>query len=261
MTLARTLTLAVGVLAPAAMLLAQGSTAPTPLAPSKNLNPIMNTTPESEESTEEEAEAKPAKAVVGKPAPNFALKDTKGGMHQLSDFAGKYVVIEWFNPGCPYCRGIYNEGVVEDTIKHVKAIDSDAVYLAINSTANQPKEFVITQSDEFMTKQEMEDIPVLLDYDGAVGHIYEAKVTPHMYLINPEGVLIYAGAITDDRNFDKGDKAKNYVVDAVRASVSEGATPPAAVRPWGCGVKYADGGGTRGRRGGGRRGGDRPSSP
>ena len=256
MTLARTLTLAVGVLAPAAMLLAQGSTAPTPLAPSKNLNPIMNTTPESEESTEEEAEAKPAKAVVGKPAPNFALKDTKGGMHQLSDFAGKYVVIEWFNPGCPYCRGIYNEGVVEDTIKHVKAIDSDAVYLAINSTANQPKEFVITQSDEFMTKQEMEDIPVLLDYDGAVGHIYEAKVTPHMYLINPEGVLIYAGAITDDRNFDKGDKATNYVVSAARRSASKETVSPATVRPWGCGVKNPAVMGDRGdRRRGGKRGG------
>ena len=133
--------------------------------------PIMTTTSESEESKDDNADAKPTKAVIGKPAPNFALKDTKGGMHQLSDFTGKYVVIEWFNPGCPYCRGIYDEGVVEDTIKKMKEIDSDVVYLAINSTANQPKEFVITQSDEFMTKHEMEDILVLLDYDGTVGRM------------------------------------------------------------------------------------------
>ena len=253
MTLTRTLACALSLGMMTTLSFAQPTPASAP-------NPVKTTTPPASEETTTE-EAKPKIATIGKAAPAFALKDTKGKNHQLSDFAGKFVVIEWFNPGCPYCRGIYAEGVVGDTIEKTKQIDSDAVYLAINSTANQPKEFVITQSDEFLVKHEMEDIPVLMDYDGAVGKLYGAKTTPHMFVIDPKGVLIYAGAITDDRNFDKGDKAKNYVVDAVRASVSEGATPPAAVRPWGCGVKYADGGGTRGRRGGGRRGGDRPSSP
>ena len=256
MTISRTLAYAVGVslLAPATLLMAQGTTPPPP-APAKSANPVMTTTPAAEESTDDEAEAtKPIKAVVGKAAPNFALKDTKGAMHQLSDFSGKYVVIEWFNPGCPYCRAIYDEGVVEETIKQMKAIDSDSVYLAINSTANQPKEFVITQSDEFMTKQEMEDIPVLLDYDGTVGRMYEARTTPHMYLIDPKGVLVYAGAITDDRNFDRGDKATNYIVEAARRSAGNETVVPATVRPWGCSVKYADGGSRRGgKRGGGKR--------
>ena len=248
MMISRTIACVVGVslLAPATLLMAQGMVPPPPLKPA--------TTSTAEESTDEEAEAKPEKAVVGKAAPNFALKDTKGAMHQLSDFAGKYVVIEWFNPGCPYCRGIYDEGVVEETIKQMKAIDSDSVYLAINSTANQPKEFVTTQSDEFMIKQEMEDVPVLLDYDGTVGRMYEARTTPHMYLIDPKGVLIYAGAITDDRNFDNGAKATNYVVEAARRSAGNETVVPATVRPWGCSVKYADGGSRRGgKRGGGKR--------
>lgn len=228
------------------------------LTPSSSPNPITTTTPPpSKEKTPKEE--KPKVATIGKAAPNFALMDTKGKSHQLTDFAGKFVVIEWFNPGCPYCRAIYVEGVVEDTIEKTKQIDSDAVYLAINSTANQPKEFVITQSDEFLGKHEMEQLSVLIDYDGTVGKLYGAKTTPHMFVIDPKGVLIYAGAITDDQNFDKGEAATNYVVDAVRASVSEGRTPPAAVRPWGCRVKYADGGGTRGRRG--KRGGGRPASP
>ena len=248
MTLTRTLACALSLGMMTTLSFAQPTPASAP-------NPVKTTTPPASEETTTE-EAKPKIATIGKAAPAFALKDTKGKNHQLSDFAGKFVVIEWFNPGCPYCRGIYDEGVVEDTIKHMKAIDSDAVYLAINSTANQPKEFVITQSDEFMTKQEMEDIPVLLDYDGAVGHIYEAKVTPHMYLINPEGVLIYAGAITDDRNFDKGNKATNYVVNAARRSASKETVSPATVRPWGCGVKNPAVMGDRGdRRRGGKRGG------
>jgi hypothetical protein len=107
-----------------------------------------------------------------------------------------------------------------------------------------------------MIKQEMEDVPVLLDYDGTVGRMYEARTTPHMYLIDPKGVLIYAGAITDDRNFDNGAKATNYVVEAARRSAGNETVTPATVRPWGCGVKYADGGSRPGgKRGGGKRGG------
>ncbi len=216
-----------------------------------------NPTPPAEKGEKEEAEEKPEVAKVGKPAPNFALKDIKGKAHQLSSYAGNYVVIEWFNPGCPYCRGIYDNGVVEDIHTKIRQVDPDFVYLAINSTANQPKEFVITQSDEFLQKQEMPGIPVLLDYDGKVGRLYDARTTPHMYVINPEGVLIYAGAITDDRNFDKGDKATNHVINAVRSSVSGTEVAPNTVRPWGCSVKY-QGGSKGGRKPRGRAPGRKP---
>jgi len=198
-------------------------------------------------------ESKPLTATVGKAAPDFTLKDIKGTSHQLSDYAGKFVVIEWFNPGCPYCRNVYSNGVVADTISQMKKIDPEFVYLAINSTANQPKEFVMTQSDEFLEKQTMCQIPVLMDYDGKVGKLYKARTTPHMYVIDPNGVLIYAGAFTNDSGFDKGNKAINYVVNAANQSSSEEAVSPRTVNPWGCGVKYADGGSRRGKGRGGRR--------
>ncbi len=238
----------------ATMLLAIG--APAMLAPAQVTPLPAKPSPPAQEEEKADKEEKPVVAKVGKQAPNFALKDTKGKAHQLSGYVGSYVVIEWFNPGCPYCRGIYDEGVVEDIQKKVRQIDPEFVYLAINSTSNQPKEFIITQSDEFLEKQEMSEIPVLLDYDGAVGRIYEARTTPHMFVIDPEGKLIYAGAITDDRNFDKNDKATNYVINAVRSSVSGTDVAPDTVRPWGCSVKYQDGG--KGRKPRGRGPGRKP---
>ncbi|HBZ97911.1 MAG: thioredoxin family protein [Phycisphaerae bacterium] len=247
----RLVTVLSGCLFAGGLALAQESNPNPGIAPSKETAP-----PATEAAPSKEKKDAPAKAEVGKKAPAFSLKDTKGKVHNLSDFMGRYVVIEWFNPGCPYCRNIYKEGVVTDTIKKMKQIDPDAVYLTINSTANQPKDFVISQSDTFLEENGHKDIPVLMDYDGTVGRLYEARTTPHMYLIDPDGKLIYAGAFTDDRNFTKGAEATNYIVEAARRSASGETVAPSAVRPWGCGVKYADGGSRRGgRRGGGRRGG------
>lgn len=249
----RLTTILAGCLMAGSLSFAQETTPNPGLAPSKD-TPAPAPAKEAEQSEEKKTEVQ--KAAVGKKAPAFSLKDTKGKVHNLSDFAGKYVVIEWFNPGCPYCVNIYKKGVVTDTRAKMKQIDADTVYLAINSTANQPEDFVVTQSDSFLEENDQKDIPVLMDYDGTVGRLYEARTTPHMYLIDPEGTLIYAGAITDDRNFNKGDEATNYVVEAARRSASGEPVAPATVRPWGCGVKYADGGNRRGgRRGGGRRGG------
>lgn len=242
-----TCTIILGTLLGTSMAFAQEGT------PKPGPNPVKTTTPPAPEKPAEDA-PKEIKAEVGKPAPNFSLKDTKGKLHNLSDYSGRYVVIEWFNPGCPYCRGIYSEGIVEDTRKKMKSVDIDAVYLAINSTANQPEEFIVTQSDTFLEKQEQTDIPVLMDYDGSVGRLYEAKKTPHMYVIDPKGNLIYSGAITDDQNFERGSKATNYVINAARQSASGETVSPSAVRSWGCGVKYADGGERKGgKRKGGRR--------
>jgi len=238
----------------ATVLLALGM--PAMVAPAQESPVPKEPSPPAQDEEKADKEEKPVVAEVGKPAPNFALKDTKGKAHQLSGYVGNYVVLEWFNPGCPYCRGIYDKGVVEDIQKKIRQVDPEFVYLAINSTANQPKEFIIMQSDEFLEKQDMSEIPVLLDYDGVVGRLYEARTTPHMFVIDPEGKLIYSGAISDDDRFDKNDKATNYVINAVRSSVSRTDVAPSTVRPWGCKVKYDDGG--KGRKPRGRSPGRKP---
>jgi peroxiredoxin len=185
-------------------------------------------------------------AKVGEAAPAFTLKDTKGTEHKLSDFAGKTVVIEWFNPDCPFCRGVYDNGVVKKTLDELKTIDPSVVYLAINSTAkgmNGPvsKQDVIATSDKFLAEHNMTQIPVLIDHEGTVGHAYGAKTTPHMFIIDGKGTLRYAGAFTDDPKGDKKDKpTTNYVVNAVKQIKAGETVSPDSTKSWGCGVKYAD---------------------
>ena len=176
-------------------------------------------------------------AKIGQPAPAFTLKDTKGAEHKLADFAGKIVVIEWFNPDCPFCVGVYKNGIVKTTLEKLKAIDPNVVYLAINSTANKPKEDVIAGSDAFLAEQKI-TIPVLVDYEGTVGHSYDAKTTPHVFIIDDKGVLRYNGAFTDDNSFKKADYT-NYVVNAVQQIKNGETVSPDYVKSWGCGVKYA----------------------
>jgi peroxiredoxin len=179
-------------------------------------------------------------AKVNEPAPAFTLKDTKGVDHKLSDYAGKIVVLEWFNPDCPFCEGVYKNGVVKKTIDEIKKIDSNVVYLAINSTAqNKTKEEVIASSDKFLNDQKMTSVPVLVDFEGTTGHAYGAKTTPHMFVIDTKGVLRYAGAITDDKSFKKTD-ATNYVINAVRQIKNGETVSPDNTQSWGCGVKYAN---------------------
>jgi peroxiredoxin len=180
-------------------------------------------------------EAKGAK--VGEAAPAFTLKDTKGQTHNLSDFAGKIVVIEWFNNDCPYCVGVYEKGVVKKTLDQLKEIDAGIVYLAINSTANKPMEDVVLGSDEFLAKNNI-NIPMLMDYDGKTGHAYGAKTTPHMFVIDDKGVLRYQGAFTDDSSAKKAD-ATNYVITAVQQIKAGETVSPDYVKSWGCSVKYA----------------------
>jgi len=176
-------------------------------------------------------------AKVDEAAPAFSLKDTKGTEHTLASLSGKTVVIEWFNPDCPYCMGVYKNGIVADTIKQLKEIDPSIVYMAINSTANKPADEVKAQSDAFLTEHKVE-IPVLMDYAGDVGHAYDARTTPHMFVIDGKGVLRYQGAYTDDSSFKKADYA-NYVVNAVRQIKNGETVSPNYNKPWGCSVKYA----------------------
>lgn len=180
------------------------------------------------------AVAAPA-AKIGEAAPAFTLKDLAGKEHSLKDFKGKIVVLEWFCPRCPWSgaaspRSVHSTGQVKELMTKMKGVDGDVVYLLVDSTANMPKEELISTDKQLKSKYDLK-APILVDYDGKVGKAYGAKTTPHMFVIDKEGVLRYQGAFSD-----KGDK--NYVLDAVVA-VSKGEEPsPATTRAWGCGVKY-----------------------
>jgi peroxiredoxin len=171
-------------------------------------------------------------AEVGKPAPNFTLKTTDGKEWSLSDAKGKVVVLEWVNPECPVCVRVCEQGVVAETIKGVKELFPDAVYVAINSSAARPSSLSGTAA--YLASHKIE-IPALLDSEGAVGKMYGAKTTPHCYVIDANGVLVYQGAIDDGRN---GNAKMNYVVNAAKALKAGEAVSPSTTRPYGCGVKY-----------------------
>lgn len=184
----------------------------------------------SQDTKKESKKAEKADAAkVGSPAPAFTLKDSAGKDVSLSDFKGKVVVMEWMNPGCPVCKGKMEDGSVAKMMSDSKAINSDVVFLFVNSTASTASKPM--ESGEYLTKNKISG-PALIDGDGAVGHAYGAKTTPHCFVIDASGVLAYAGAIDD-----QGDK--NYVVSAVQALKDGKPVSPATTKAYGCGVKYA----------------------
>ena len=178
-------------------------------------------------------------AAIGQPAPDFALPDLQDKTLKLSDLRGKYVVLEWVNPDCPFVKKHYNSANMPTLQKEAAA--KNVVWLSINST--NPK------SDEFKTPTEMKawlasknaaPNDVLFDRDGAAGHAYGAKTTPHMYVIDREGKLIYAGGIDDKRsaNIDDIKIAKNFVRVALDEALAGKAVSVATSTPYGCSIKY-----------------------
>ncbi len=174
-----------------------------------------------------------AKAKVGEAAPNFTLDDAKGKSHTLSDYKGKVVILQWINPECPICNRVSKSGLVTKMAKECKALDKDIVHLAINSTAGMPG----STSVQYLKKHKIK-ASALIDDDGKVGHLYGARTTPHMFVIDAEGILRYQGAIDDDPRGGKED-ATNYVVNAVRQIASGETVSPDYVKSYGCSVKYA----------------------
>lgn len=173
-----------------------------------------------------------AKAKIGQAAPNFTLKTTDGKDWSLSDAKGKVVVLEWINPECPVCVRVMKDGIVANTIKGCKEQFGDVVYVAINSSAARPSSLDGTAA--YMKEHKVE-IPALLDKEGSVGQMYGAKTTPHCFVIDAKGVLVYQGAID---NSDKGDGKMNYVVNAVTQLKKGESVSPSETRPFGCSVKY-----------------------
>jgi peroxiredoxin len=173
-------------------------------------------------------------AVIGEPAPAFTLDDSTGRSHSLADYSGKIVVLQWINPDCPVCRRVASTGLVTAMRKRLYAITPGVVHLAINST-----HYMEPSVGEAYFKKHKIDAPVLIDRDGKVGHLYDAKRTPHVYVIDAKGILRYQGAIDDDQRGDKGDQATNYVVQAVQQIVAGETVAPDVTRSYGCSVKYA----------------------
>lgn len=177
-------------------------------------------------------------AVIGEEAPQFSLKDQFGKNHKLSSYKDKIVVLEWFNEACPFCKGAWEKDVIPNLIESLKGGETEVVYLTINSTANQSKEEILKGGSEFLEEFEL-DIPMLMDYDGKVGKMYGAKTTPHMFVIDANGILAYHGALSNDARFKRGDEATVYVMEAVEQLEAGKDVSPEYVKPWGCSVKYA----------------------
>lgn len=182
------------------------------------------------------AEASPAEAQLGQLAPDFTLKDLDGKEHKLSSFRGKTVVLEWFNPGCPYVRHAHGEGGVLSTFP-AEAAGQGVVWLAVNSGTAGQQGSGAEVNKKAAAGWKM-SYPVLLDDTAAVGRLYGAKTTPHMYVIDPAGKLVYRGAI-DNRPMGEGQgTAVNYVAKALADLGAGRAVATADTKPYGCSVKY-----------------------
>ncbi|MCY2959036.1 MAG: redoxin domain-containing protein [Planctomycetota bacterium] len=160
--------------------------------------------------------AQDLKATIGKPAPDFELKDLDGKTVKLADYKGKVVVLEWFDPTCPACGWAYGEGGPLRTMPE-ELKKKGVVWLAMNSAGAEFGGSDVKKNQEFAKKNGMTS-PVLLDPKGEVGRKYGAKTTPHMYVIDAKGVLAYMGGL-DNAPYGKveGDKRIVYVEDAVKA--------------------------------------------
>ena len=167
-----------------------------------------------------------AAAEVGKAAPEFSGKTLDGKTVSLADFKGKTVVLEWYNPGCPYVKKFYEGGKMQEFQK--QAVADGVVWLVINTGGHKLENATYYPGT------------VILDENQSIGRAFEAKVTPHCFVIDGKGILVYKGAIDSISSSKSADieKANNYVLAAVKA-VKEGKTPEVTTsKPYGCGVKY-----------------------
>ena len=181
-----------------------------------------------------------AGALIGAAAPAFTLTDSNGRNLSLADFKGKTVVLEWTNHECPYVGKHYRGNNMQALQKKWTA--QGVVWLTLISSAPGTQGFVTPSQENDYVKQ-MNAVPtaVLMDPQGTLGHLYSAKTTPHMFIIDPSGTLIYDGAIDDHPTSDVSDIAssKNYVSTALNQALAGRPVTDPATRPYGCSVKYA----------------------
>lgn len=180
-----------------------------------------------------------ATATVGQAAPNFTAKDVAGKTVSLADFKGKTVVLEWVNPGCPYVRKHYQGGNMQGTQQ--EAIGKNAVWIAVNSTATDHPDY-LKPADlaKWMKEQKAPATHTLMDEDGKIGKAYGARTTPHMYIVDGKGMLVYAGGIDSIPSASAADipKATNYVKVSLTELANGKSVSNNITRPYGCSVKY-----------------------
>lgn len=182
-----------------------------------------------------------AQAVPGQPAPAFTLTDLAGKRVSLADFRGRYVVLEWNNPQCPFVVKHYASGNMQGLQKRFTG--ENVAWLTINSTAPGHQDFMKNDAKAaWLARQGAAPTATLVDADGKVGRSYGARTTPHMYVIDPQGTVIYAGAIDDKRSANVADvkTANNFVVQALTDARAGKPVGQASTQPYGCSVKYAD---------------------
>lgn len=178
---------------------------------------------------------------VGMQAPEFTGTDSKGQQISLSQYRGKYVVLEWHNRGCPFVRKQYESGNMEALQRKWTA--KNVIWLSVISSAPGQQGYVTAaEENDYLQRMKAAPTAVLLDPSGKIGHLYDAKTTPNMFVIDLRGKLIYEGAIDDHATPDKGDIAgsKNYVDAALTEAMAGQPVAVTVTRPYGCSVKYGD---------------------
>lgn len=180
-----------------------------------------------------------AEAIPGKPAPAFEVKDANGKNQTLAGVKGKWLVLEWFNRDCPYVKKHYDSGHMQGLQR--KYADQKVVwYTVISSAKGKQGHQTPKESLKIATEKKSAATAILLDESGVMGKAYGAKTTPHMYVIDPSGVVVYAGGIDDNDSADPKVIAtsKNYVTAALDAAMDGKKVEITSARPYGCSVKY-----------------------
>ncbi|MDP9100236.1 MAG: thioredoxin family protein [Verrucomicrobiota bacterium] len=176
---------------------------------------------------------------VGTTAPDFSLTDSKGKTQTVSQYKGKYVVLEWFNPDCPFVKKHYGSGNMQKLQEEFTA--KGVIWLSIDSSApGLEGNLSPDQAEKKMAEWKTKQTALVLDPDGKAGRTYGAKNTPHMFVINPEGKIIYEGAIDSKATPNPSDIANstNYVKVALEESLAGKTVSNANTKPYGCSVKY-----------------------
>ena len=177
---------------------------------------------------------------IGQPAPDFTLADIEGNAHSLSQYRGKVVVLEWNNPDCPIVHKHYDSGNIPRLQREYTP--KGVVWLLINSGApgREGADYTADQLKAWLKERDAAPTAYLRDADGKVGHQYGAKTTPHFFIIDAKGTLVYEGAIDSIRSANKADiaRAENYVSEALSAIEAGRPVAKTATQPYGCSVKY-----------------------
>ncbi len=175
---------------------------------------------------------------VGEKAPSFNELDQSGKTHSLDDYKGKWLVLEWYNEDCPYVKKHYGSNNMQNLQK--KYTSKNVQWLTVSTSAKGKQGYIEPSKAKKHFEEKLYSTALLLDSDGNMGRAYGAKTTPHIFIINPEGYVIYAGAMDNNDSSDPKTipSAKNYVSTALDQAMSGKNVTKSFSKPYGCSVKY-----------------------